>query len=67
MHDNWETDSNVTVESDRHSLKHFSQSRSTEDGMQIDERETQQKNAEHSNNEREEPGSKVIVERESHP
>jgi hypothetical protein len=41
MHESLEPDSNVTVDRAEQTMKHTSQSRSTEDGMEIDESDEQ--------------------------
>jgi hypothetical protein len=56
-------DSNVTLESDLHSLKHRLSSFSTEEGMQIDESDEQHENADSSIAQSREPGSKITFER----
>jgi hypothetical protein len=56
----------VTVESDRHPKKDPKQSFSTEDGMQMDEREEQPSKTDQPRAESLESGAKVTVERERH-
>jgi hypothetical protein len=62
-----EPDSNVTVESNRHSAKHRVDRRSTAEGMQIDERDEQPSKAWSSILESSQPDSNVTVEREMQP
>jgi hypothetical protein len=61
MHESFEPASNVSVERLGHSAKHFSQSLSTEHGMQIDESDKHLKNAWFSMHETFEPDSNVTL------
>jgi hypothetical protein len=55
---------NVTAEREEHPAKHASQSRSTADGMQIDESDEHRQNARVEIRGSREPGSKVTAERD---
>jgi hypothetical protein len=66
MDESLESDSNVTVERDLHPKKQFLARLSTDEGMQIDESDEQNQNADLSMNESLEPDSNVTVERDSH-
>jgi hypothetical protein len=57
----------MTVESDSHESKHPRQSRSTEEGIQIDESDEQFANAHSSTDDSIEPDSNLTVERDLHP
>jgi hypothetical protein len=57
----------MIFEREEQPMKHISQSRSTEDGMEIDQSWTQCWNAPASMHETFEPYSKMTVEREEHP
>jgi hypothetical protein len=67
MDESLESDSNVSVERDLHPEKQFLPSLSTEEGMQIDDSDEQNQNADSPMDESLESDSNVSVERDSHP
>jgi hypothetical protein len=67
MQESFELDSNMMLEREEQPMKHISQSRSTEDGMEIDESERQSRRAPTSIHDSLELDSKVTVEREEQP